>query len=141
MQLCGRKLAVKISETSVALKQLRICGHAEILIVSIQKMLIQQQNYGGLKVVAVNGQKTRTGPLNWKTSTRTRNGPMQGLIINNKFQAIMEQFFILIQLEEILKNILEKASAMKKNLQKMKTILLEQMLANNIPFISAENDL
>jgi hypothetical protein len=100
-----------------------------------------QQNCGGLKVVAANGLKIPTVPLNWKTLIRTRNGQMVELIIN-KFPAIMDQFFILIHLGEILKNILEKALAMKKNLpMRMILIVLEPTPANNIPFISAENDL
>ena len=91
--------------------------------------------------MAANGQKIPTGPLNWKTLIRTRNGQMVELIIN-KFPAIMEQCFILIHLGEILINILEKASAMRKNLpMKMIIIVLEPTPANNTPFISAENDL
>ena len=92
--------------------------------------------------MAANGQKTPTGPLNWKTLILTRNDQMVELIINNKFPTIMDQFFIQIHLGEILINILEKASAMRKNLpMKMIIIVLEPTPANNTPFISAENDL
>ena len=131
-----------ISATLVASKRLRICGHAENLTARMQKTPTPQQNCGGLKVVAANGQKTPTGPLNWKTLIRTRNGQMVELIINNKFPTIMAQFFIQIHLGEILINILEKASAMRKNLpMRMIIIVLEPTPANNTPFISAENDL
>ena len=130
-----------ISATLVASKRLKICGHAENSTARMQKTPTQQQNCGGLKVVAANGQKTPTGPLNWKTLIRTRNGQMVDLI-NNKFPVIMEQCFIQIHLGEILINILEKASAMRKNLpMRMIIIVLEPTPANNTPFISAENDL